>query len=647
MLREPTMQQVISLLIISMSNYVVWNDFMNIVVSYPEFPDPEWLTTLFLILEVGLAQADEPKKVPSASDEQDSKSEVEDSPDIFSHVSRTGLLRNCVDILKLEKLNQDNLVSVLRVIVRLTKHHSSAKMFLEIGGLDVIFRRPRTGLEAIKIQQAYIIMILRNIMEDESLLKSLMQEWFTFWFEIRPSPNLTVESFLKTGSNVVLRDPDVFAQVSCKMLRLNKQQHIRYVGDKVEFPEDYLKAEYSPVVINYLLNEFVQVRSQEEKEDDNITIAYTGFLLQCILELVTSYHACKHDVIQFGSQSSTDDKDNGRIRQSILYTFINDLLPYNAINPSTDKARKKQGISMWTTSILVALCYDNFTNQPTDKVPRAELSQVRKHVLDVLSRSFKDTIQSTNISASAKYIKYFSLAELCHRILNARPTTITSQSNKEDTVFTLAQLMLDKGFVPILTSAIGDVDVSYPHAKMILNSILRPLEQLTKLANRLDRSAKNENKGDGKEEEEDDNYSLMDMDEVEDFDAVEEEASNLFRNSSLAMFDGTVLEEEESSEEDSDDEMASSGEEEIATSDEHEYNTASDGFNTESDDDEEDEESDTDDDDDDDEDSEDMEMDELMRSHRYHHTDTEEEEVDVCFFFDFSRRLSYSFFSLF
>ncbi|KAG1059210.1 hypothetical protein G6F42_028395 [Rhizopus arrhizus] len=144
---------------------------------------------------------------------------------------------------------------------------------------------------------------------------------------------------------------------------------------------------------------------------------------------------------------------------------------------------------MWVASLLVGMCYDTTYVQEKDKEAHKKvLAQIRKHVLDVVAQSLQDTLHSS-VTASVKYNRYFALTELCHRILNARPTGITVDVNvkEEDAVKQVSKLMLEKNFVPILISVISDVDVNYPQARSILNSILRPLEQLTKAAIRIHR----------------------------------------------------------------------------------------------------------------------------------------------------------------
>lgn len=621
MLRDPMMQEALPILISYMAEMMGSFNFLDLVVTYSVDSEPKWLATIFLILEASLAQLDEPKEEPaSGSQANDSSS----SPSIVTAEDRPKLLKYCIDLLKMKDLSQDNVIATLRIIVRLTKHHNLAVEFVETGGLEPLFLRPSTKFDNLKIQQAYIIMILRHIIECKSVVMERMHEWLSFWFTVPNARFLDVPTYIRNNSSLALRDPESFLDVSTQLCRLSAYnqgnlRNIRYIGDRADNEDDEQKSEaeedkneddkqassknlpkedkppvpevanneeksaYSHLVIHFLLNQLIHI--QENGDGSNIQLAYTGFLLQCIFELVSSYTSCKYDIIYFGINSPEDASlsNHMRTRQSILYKLVNGLLSYNAIDASTDEERKKQSVSVWLASLLVAMCYEaNHTKGTKKQQPQEDsLIDVKKHVLEVLKRSFKDALYSKE-SASDKYNRYFALTELCHCILNARPPTSLGFNIKEDSILVVAKLMLEKNFVPILISIIDNIDVNFPHAKMILNAVMKPLEQLTKFAIKIDNlNAEEEKKtkqktigsstdavtgltggddnNEAPEDEEEDNqdyYIPMDTDEEEEDDASDEEVNHLYRNSSLAMFDGTALEEESSEESEEDVEMA-------------------------------------------------------------------------------------------
>jgi E3 ubiquitin-protein ligase HUWE1 len=599
-------------------------DMLNFSSLGQDEPLPAWSATIFLVIEAFIAQSDEPKKVKlntntrrggmfssSSSDEEeddddnddislkskDDKAETKDEDVVMEDVNAPGgsstsksigisieqrgkLLQCCVSLLRKTKLSRDDIYAILRMIVRLTKDHESALHFLGIGGVPLLFSKPRSSLEGLQGQQAFIILILRHIVESKAVLQSTMKDIITNWFTNPRPRNMDISSFVRSNAHVALREPDIFVEVTtdiCRLARydefeINHQIKLKKQDDEKTEPDNSLSAKQassSEVVVYYLLNEIMTIRTEatatasrkeplteEQKEEENIKFVYTGFLLQCLVELISSYPSCKYDIFNFckkqnGQRTTTLD---GKHR-SFVSMLINDLLPYNHINPSSEESRKQQGLSTWTASTLVAMSYDASSSNDMNTQQKTELIQVRKYVLEAIVRSLKEAIASSE-TASIKYSKYLALADLCHRILNARPNVgssiprslgggqnnaTNSGNNKEDTALSNAKIMLDKNFVAILTSAISDVDINYPHSKTILNSMLRPLEQLTKLAIKTDDNSDND----------DEDHDKMDTAEegmhVPSTPAAEgEEAPDLYRNSALGMFDaGSVIDDDE------------------------------------------------------------------------------------------------------
>ncbi|KAI8637213.1 hypothetical protein BD408DRAFT_447787 [Parasitella parasitica] len=621
LLREASMQNAMTKLA---DRFSFLFDMLSFSSLGQDDPLPAWSATIFLVIEAFIAQADEPKKVKldthsrrsgmffssdsSDGDDDDdgslkdkSKAEPNDedvtmedanvpstssasNPVGISAEQRGNLLQCCVSLLRKTKLSRDDIYAILRMIVRLTKDHESALHFLGIGGVPLLFSKPRTSLEGLQGQQAFIILILRHIVESKAVLQSTMKDVITNWFTNPRPRNMDISSFVRSNAHVALREPQVFVQVTtdiCRLARydefeINHQIKLKKQEDQ-KTPTD--NAPSSEVVVYYLLNEIMTVRTEavavasrkdplneEQKKEENIKFVYTGFLLQCLVELISSYPSCKYDIFNFckkqnGQRTTTLD---GKHR-SFVSMLINGLLPYNHINPSSEESRKQQGLSTWTASTLVAMTNDSSSSNDASAQQKNELIQVRKYVLEAVVRSLKEAVASSE-TASVKYSKYLALADLCHRILNARPSVGSSiprslggggqsnaanntnsnnnnnNSNKEDAVLSNAKIMLDKNFVAILTSAISDVDINYPHSKTILNSMLRPLEQLTKLAIKTD---------DGSDNDDDADQDKMDTAaegvHVPSTPVAEgEEAPDLYRNSALGMFDaGSVIDDDE------------------------------------------------------------------------------------------------------
>ncbi|KAI9475723.1 MAG: hypothetical protein EXX96DRAFT_275728 [Benjaminiella poitrasii] len=670
MLREPIIKDVIAQLVINISKFIDWSAFLDLVASYSTFPDSKWMTILSLILEIFLALSDEPADIlPHANktivNQEVSLADIPRPMPITALLDqKEALLKNCVQLLKMDHLPEDNLVAVLRIIVRLTKHHDLATSFVQMDGLETLLARPGTEFTLFKLQRDYIILILRHILESPLIVMESMSECIRSACHNRNGQihSIFISDILKDNYSLLYRDPTLYLETSSLLFRLTSRMDSVYLYDGIDnnkLEDNDAKYKYkdlltnmndnssSDFVINFLLRKISDTLENDIEQND-ITMAYVGLLLQSVLELILSYPSCKSNVIRFDISINIDDSADtildAVLRKSILYKLITRLLPYNLLtDEASDLERKKQSISMWIVSIIVGLCYnakkyDRYVFNDKDTQVKIQ-RRIRDFVVRIIALSFSDMLRS-NENIIRKYLHYYVLAGLCDHILYARVKPMTpSLSIMQEDVTDIAVLMLNKNYISLLISAMDDVNVDFPHAKTILTSILRPLEQLTKINIRTERHLIERVRNDsetpvsfestsvvrrdherneeeqGEEEEQD---MLIPMDINEDDDASEEEeVNNLYRNSSLAMFDGVVQDEESDEENYNDDiEMASSGEEVIETSSDDQYDTESD-TDMESDERDEVEEED-----------EDQEMEDLIRSHRYHHSDTEEEEEE-------------------
>lgn len=604
-------------------------DMVNSIGDNADTPLPPWFTTVFLVLEAVISQAEEPRKEklvkPSngngnddsmsdvVEEQQKDDDEVDDQPQqtVIDVSQRTRLLNNCVTFLQRTKLTRNEIYAILRVVVHLTKDYDAASKFVEYGGLPLLFAKPRTSLDGIQGQQAFVLLILRHIIESPALLQTTMEELLTTWFTVPRPRQMEAKAFIRTNAHLALRDPNAFLKAVEHVGSLTHyDKHMQTYNVKLRSEDDSNEnvqstdnnatittssssdpdvnmeaavvpdqqqqsqakassssSSSSAVVVNHLLNELLSIRAteestnkstDEEKKAENQRYAYIAFLLQCLVELVQSYKSCKYDIYAFGRRrGSKDGNTSNKTRSSILHMLLNDLLPYNAINPNTEESRKQQGVSMWAASLLVAMCYESPAPKKSDN-SGDDLAQVRKYVFDGIIRSLKETVASSSGTLAAKYGKFLALSDLCHRLLNARPNTLSSQrgggplgggaSGDEESIMSVAKIMVDKNFVGSLTAAISDVDINYPHAKTVLNSMLRPLEQLTKLATKIPDDAGSKEDGDKKRGE------ILSYDVSASTDTEAEDTPDLYRNSALGMFDGSVMEEDEMDEFESEEE---------------------------------------------------------------------------------------------
>lgn len=274
----------------------------------------------------------------------------------------------------------------------------------------------------------------------------------------------------------------------------------------------------------------------EFKPEEHPIYIYRCFLLQCLKELLGSYNRTKIEFINFKRSAPPQPMTPSKPRSSVLNYLLNELIPIGTLDvTSTSIAlQKKLATSSWADSVITALLAKtgeqlvDKDREHSDGDDEPDLVFVRKFVLENILKSYKEA-STSNESLDMKYSKMYSLADLMDHIIHEKssmPDSFISQRSHAQ----LRRLMFEKGFIGALTTSIADVDLNYPGSKRAVKKILVPLKLLTTTAIHLSElSLISSTPG----QEEDEIESATSVSDVED----REETPDLFRNSTLGMFE--------------------------------------------------------------------------------------------------------------
>ena len=293
----------------------------------------------------------------------------------------------------------------------------------------------------------------------------------------------------------------------------------------------------------------------EFKPEQHPIYIYRCFLLQCLTELLRCYNRTKIEFINFSRRADGKATTPSKPRSSVLNYLLTDVIPIGTLNhDETIAFRKRSSTSNWAMSTIVSLCLR--TNEHGYEKKRGsmeedqdtDLQYVRKFVLEHALKAYKDASTSED-ALDAKYARLLCLADLFNRLLTGKivqstpsqPIELNTSSQK-----VLARIMYDKNFISALTGSIADIDLNFPGSKRAVKYILRPLKQLTQTAIVI--SETSDDSATPGQTDEDDISSATSVSEVDD---EREETPDLFRHSTLGMFEPGR--EEESSSESSDD----------------------------------------------------------------------------------------------
>ncbi|KAL8846980.1 MAG: hypothetical protein Q9221_007953 [Calogaya cf. arnoldii] len=297
----------------------------------------------------------------------------------------------------------------------------------------------------------------------------------------------------------------------------------------------------------------------EFKADQHPIYVYRCFLLQCLAELLYSYNQTKIEFINFSRKADPKAITPSKPRSGVLNYLLNDLIPLDTLNYEEGITfRKKSSTSHFAISVIVALCLRTNENGyekrrgTVDEEEDSELLFVRKFALEHALKAYRDANGSSE-PLDVKYARLMCLADLFDRLLQGRlsqPIGPPSHPIYTPTQKQIAKLMFEKNFLSALTTSIADIDLNFPLSKRAIKYILRPLKQLTSTGIHL--SETSSISGTPGQTDEDEISSASSVSEMDD---EREETPDLFRNSTLGMFEPGREAESSSESSDDDEEM--------------------------------------------------------------------------------------------
>lgn len=295
----------------------------------------------------------------------------------------------------------------------------------------------------------------------------------------------------------------------------------------------------------------------EFKTEQHPIYVYRCFILQCLTELLHSYNRTKIEFINFSRKAEPKATTPSKPRSGVLNYLLNDVVPVGTL--SHDESipfRKKSSTSNWGMSVIVALCLRTNENGhdkkqgSLDEEEELDLLFVRKFVLEHALKAYKDG-NASNEALDVKYARLLSLADLFNRILLGKLVqSVPSHPPEIPTQKLLAKIMFEKSFLSALTGSIADIDLNFPGSKRAVKYILRPLKQLTQTAILLSETSDISTTPGQTDDDE-----ISTASSVSGMDDEREETPDLFRNSTLGMFEPGREEESSSESSEGDGEM--------------------------------------------------------------------------------------------
>lgn len=539
---------------------------------------PDFFPSALLILEAYIVlsheiQAESLERIPEHG--RYKAPEKLDTPPPLSNEKTVELLVCICKILPNEAVDSNIAFALLQLLVNLTRRHGIALEFVQRGGLSALFDPKFVG--RFSSQQSLSAMIIRHVIEEKQTLKIMMEESITSKLkEASRFKVLDLSSFVTQFVPLVLRDQETFllaTKETCQLLKFDHhgRQQISLgkpeedaeasasssgnptsaaspvkSGDTQDEVMHDLSVKSSETLANFFVSELLTLRSLSKPlENDAEKLPKTNVhLRRCVLlplmaELCGSYPQFKVCMVAASQRNKGGKQSSKSSKNSMLSHLLNDILPAGLEAPPADvnlvsdeKKREKLIESEKASLFLQSLCEYKMEPQK-EKKTFPETTGARKAVCDAIARSIKDTLAATSDSLESRYSRFIAVSSFCMKLI-ASPPGPKRRVFADEGVIAIAKMMLEKNLVQLFTQMLMEVDVHHPSSNLLLNSILRPLEILTKIAIKTGRHPENGSKIKEADIEMEDEGQIDAAVDVEERN--QNEISEMYRNSALGLF---------------------------------------------------------------------------------------------------------------
>ncbi|PSK40189.1 hypothetical protein B9Z65_8129 [Elsinoe australis] len=207
-----------------------FDDFVQLLKVAPDASFEEstpYLSNVLLVLERMLIEDEQPHQIAWQMPLSDAPQDLPPliiPPSLVDLQQKELLFAAIIELLPRIGKNELFALSVMRVLVMLTRRRQIAKKLSQKPNIGRLFLMVKqlAGLANDQLQSAFLT-ILRHMVEDEDIIRQIMRTEVQNFFEMsRTSRAIDCSAFARHLYPLVLRDPDIFVQVTEEKVELTK-----------------------------------------------------------------------------------------------------------------------------------------------------------------------------------------------------------------------------------------------------------------------------------------------------------------------------------------------------------------------------------------------------------------------------------------
>ncbi|KAF8658329.1 hypothetical protein AX16_002096 [Volvariella volvacea WC 439] len=198
------------------------NYLLALLLSVPINVDttlPTWLAAHLLLTETLFTLSEEPRQITLPKEGEPVVAEaLTEGPSLTE--SRKLVFDFCLKLLALPQLPADDMVSILRLFVLLTREHQYAVQFVKRDGLNLLFTRIKVS--PVPNTSSYLALILRHTMEDGATLQHIMRTAIKHYLNQSRTRLIEASTYVKHCNGMVFRDPQAFIEATKSLCKLGQ-----------------------------------------------------------------------------------------------------------------------------------------------------------------------------------------------------------------------------------------------------------------------------------------------------------------------------------------------------------------------------------------------------------------------------------------
>ena len=250
----------------------------------PGTPDqpviPKWLSNHLMVTDRVLCSGEDIKAVTiPKQDEEIPSTELYVGPSYKE--GREILFQFCMRLLRIPNLTKEDLLSLIGVLVFLTRDHTVAAEFIKKDGISLLLRSFKANPQPDECT-LLIVNIFRHAMEDPATVEDIMRHDFKRWNQMPRGRPADIPTFMRYMQPSALRDPAVFLKLTkelCELTESHPSNGSHRIKFKEQTPANGKKADTSESAVDGNTPKKDDVSMQHKAEPNELVVTVTHHLI--------------------------------------------------------------------------------------------------------------------------------------------------------------------------------------------------------------------------------------------------------------------------------------------------------------------------------------------------------------------------------